>query len=207
MKRSLHVVVYAAVLGTVCAVVLTAAGELTRPYRQANERAERIRNILDVLGAPYPADARAADLVELFDRVVRTQRRGRLDVFAYAPQGRVQAYAVLIGGPGLWGPIHGVLGFEPDLNTIRAVRFYQQEETPGLGGQIASAEFRKRFVGKQVLGPDGRPALRLVAPGTAAGPHEVDAITGATMTSNRVADILDQAIRRLVTADGASDER
>ena len=206
MKRSLHVLLYAAVLGTVCALVLTAAGGLTRPYYEANKQAERNRNILDVLGVPYPPEADAAELVRLFDRDVRTQTRGSLEVFSYAPQGRVEAVAVLVSGQGLWGPIHGVLALGPDLRTILAVRFYQQEETPGLGGQITSAAFRDRFVGKRVVDAGARPGVRLVAPGTATEPNEVDAITGATMTSNRVERILNATIRQL-WHEGRSDER
>ena len=205
MKRSLHVLLYAAVLGTACALVLTAAGGLTRPYREANQQAERVRNVLDVLGVTYAPDASAADLVRVFGRDVRTERRGALDVFSYAPQGHVEAYAVLVSGQGLWGPIHGVLALGPDRNTIRAVRFYHQEETPGLGGQITSAAFQKQFVGKRVTDADGRPGLRLVAPGTAKAPNEVDAITGATMTSARVERILNTTIRQL-RQTGHTDE-
>ena len=44
----------------------------------------------------------------------------------------IKAIAVIFKGAGLWGPIEGVIAFEPDLKTIRGIRFYSQEETPGL---------------------------------------------------------------------------
>ena len=52
MKRSLYSLLFAALLGAVCAGLLTAARELTAARREANAQAERIRHVLDALGDP-----------------------------------------------------------------------------------------------------------------------------------------------------------
>jgi Na+-transporting NADH:ubiquinone oxidoreductase subunit C len=98
---------------------------------------------------------------------------------------------------GLWGVIKGVLALQPDLRTIRAISFYQQEETPGLGGEIASDWFRRQFENKQLASADGQAGFRVLKPGGRAGPAEVDGISGATMTSQRVELMLDNLARSI----------
>jgi Na+-transporting NADH:ubiquinone oxidoreductase subunit C len=92
---------------------------------------------------------------------------------------------------GLWGPIKGVLALEPDLRTIKAISFYQQEETPGLGGEIGADWFRRQFQNKRIVSAEGKAGFRVLKPGSASGPAEVDGISGATMTSQRVGLMLD----------------
>jgi Na(+)-translocating NADH:ubiquinone oxidoreductase C subunit len=103
--------------------------------------------------------------------------------------------AIPAQGPGLWGPIEGLIGLAPDGVTIIAVSFYKQEETPGLGGEIAGKDFTNRFVGKKLFDANGRPALELVRPGKASGNYQVDAISGATMTSDKVQALITAAAK------------
>jgi len=198
LRDSLHTLIYATVLGTVCAVLLTGAAALTAPYRRSNARAERIRNVLGVLGVPFDARAGSGELVRLYEENIRQQRLDGLDVYAYVPRGtdEVRAVAVPFAGPGLWGPIKGLLSLEADWKTIRGIRFYEQEETPGLGGEIASERFCKQFTGKRIVGPDGTYGFR-IRRGGAVALNEVDAITGATMTCRKVQDMLNEVIRRI----------
>ena len=129
----------------------------------------------------------------------RSGTLGELELYEYAPQGaaRPVGVAVPLAGMGLWGPVRGVLALEPDLKTIREVRFYQQEETPGLGGEIGSRWFQEQFSGKRIVSDDGKPGFRILKPGGATDSNSVDGITGATMTSARVAKILDDASRAI----------
>ena len=78
MKGSLYALVYAAVLGTVCALLLTAAADVTAPYRQANAEAEKVRNILAVLEVPLPPDTSAKELKELFKMFLSEQRKKKI---------------------------------------------------------------------------------------------------------------------------------
>ena len=66
--------------------------------------------------------------------------------------GELMGIAVGVKGPGLWGGIEGILALEPDMKTIKGLTFYKQEETPGLGGEIAGSDFRDQFIGKRIYG-------------------------------------------------------
>jgi len=210
LSGSRYVLLYALVVGLVVSTLLTAVGQFAAPYREANARAAEVRNILEALGVEVPKGASAQELVDLYQKSVSEETRDGVTFYRYqAPAGTggaSTAFAVRFGGPGLWGPIEGFLALEPDLRTIRGVSFYKQEETPGLGGEIVSAKFRGQFVGKSIVGPEGRPGLRVVKPGTAQGPNEVDAITGATMTSARVEAMLNEVIGKISASTKDSGE-
>jgi Na+-transporting NADH:ubiquinone oxidoreductase subunit C len=92
-------------------------------------------------------------------------------------------------GEGLFSTLYGYLALEPDLQTVYNLYFYEQEETPGLGAEIASAGWQAGWRGKKVYGEDGAPRIR-VAHGAARGPFEVDGITGATRTGNGVTGLV-----------------
>lgn len=195
MKTSAYTVVFALALGLVCSLCLTAAGRLTGPYWEANRRAEEVRNILDVLRVPFDHKASAQDLVKAFEaNVTEAQAADGGKRYEYKADGVVQSVAIPFAGPGLWGPIKGLLALEADGRTIRGVTFYEQEETPGLGGEIASEAFRSRFEGKRIVSPDGAPGIRIGRGGQADAPNAVDGISGATMTCDKVEAMLNKAI-------------
>ncbi len=214
MKDSLHTLIYSAVLGLVCALLLTGAAEITKPYRQRNAQVEKIRNILSVLEVPFGSSGSPQELVDTFNKNVHEAKNGQLVMYAYSPpgsEGKAEAWAVPFAGPGLWGPVKGLLALEPDMQTIRGITFYEQEETPGLGGEIAAvcpagakvhqvetcpAWFRHQFKGKSIYDAAKRPGIH-IRQGGAKGRNEVDAITGATMTSQKVEEMLNNVIRRI----------
>lgn len=196
MKDSVYTLSYALALAVICAVLLTAVGLATQDRQRANEEAEEVRNILLVLGIAYPEGAPPDELLDIYERKVTEEKIGDLKTFVYRENEQTLAVAVPFGGPGLWGPIEGFLALEPDLETVRGVAFHRQEETPGLGGEIASQEFRRRFEGKRVV-MNEEPPLRITMPGQAAGRNEIDGITGATMTCDKVQTMLNNALRQL----------
>lgn len=201
MRDSVRVIVFAAVLGIICSLFLVGATLFTAPYRRANERAEEVRNFLTVLGAPVEKSMDSKTLLQIFDRDVRVKKLGALTLLEYMPASsnspKPAAVAMPFSGMGVWGPMKGVLALEPDLRTIRGISFYQQEETPGLGGEIAAEWFQKQFVKKEIVSGSGEPGFRVLKPGGTSGKNEVDGITGATMTSNRVQLILDNLAKSI----------
>ena len=197
MKSNLGTLLYAAVLGTVCALLLTASAEFTRPYQDANQRAEEIRKVLSTLGVPMEEGASAMALLKVFEESVKLEQRDERDIYTYvssdAPD-QVLAVAVQFSGPGLWGPIIGFVALEPDLQTIRGVTIVKQEETPGLGGEIATEPFCAQFVGKATKNASGRVGIAITGSGGELGDTQVNAITGATITCDKLQAVINEAL-------------
>jgi Na+-transporting NADH:ubiquinone oxidoreductase subunit C len=201
VKGNWYTLGYAGVLGSVCALLLTAASSFTAPYKAANAKAEKQRNILDVLQITVPSKASSQELVALFEENVRQEDLGELALYRYTPpegSDEAEIMAVEFEGPGLWGPIKGFLALGPDAETIRGLTFYEQEETPGLGGEIASESFRGQFEGKKITDDAGNVGIVIKGGGEASAINEVDAITGATMTCDKVEAILNEVAQKIV---------
>jgi Na+-transporting NADH:ubiquinone oxidoreductase subunit C len=200
VKNNVYTLCYAGVLGTVCALLLTAVASITRPYQDANAEAEKNRNILGVLQVPYPTGSSSQELVKIYEDNVREEQSGKLEIFRYVPPsdpGNTETVAIAFEGPGLWGPVKGFLALDKDMRTIRGITFYEQEETPGLGGEIASDWFRKQFVDKSIVDGTGNPGI-IISSGEGTGPNKVDAISGATMTCDKVQAMLNEVIKNIV---------
>lgn len=200
MKNNVYTLFYAGVLGTVCSLLLTAAASFTKPYQDANAKAEKNRNILGVLQVPYPAESSSQELVKIFEDNVRLEQLGELAIYRYVPpqdSDNKETVAVAFEGPGLWGPVKGFLALGSDMRTIRGVTFYEQEETPGLGGEIAASWFREQFVGKSIVDQAGNPGI-IISSSEGTAPNKVDAISGATMTCDKVQAMLNEAIKSIV---------
>ncbi len=139
--------------------------------------------------AGLPPFAEAASLLEWYDASVKpTPAGGTPDYYLVQDEARgiSNARVFVRTGAGLWGPIRAVAGLSADLSTFTGVTFVDQNETPGLGARISEAWFREQFKGK--TGP-----LRAVPEHTrSASPEEFDAITGATITTTAVRDILNE---------------
>jgi len=209
MKGNLQTIVYAAVLGAICGSLLAGVDQLTGPYKEANAQAERIRNILEVLQVPFSKESGPQELAEVFAANVLEEKFGELPVYVYPAsqdKDKVKSVAVAFEGRGLWGPIRGFLALRPDMRTIQDITFYEQEETPGLGGQIASSWFRERFKSRRIIDADGKSGIRIKRAGGLQAENEVDAITGATMTCKKVEVILNETIEKIVRAYPNNDE-
>jgi Na+-transporting NADH:ubiquinone oxidoreductase subunit C len=207
VKDSVNTLVFAAVLGIVCSLCLAGASIFTAPYRQANEEAERVRNFLGALEVDIEEGAGAKELLEVFERDVRVEQRGDLEFYEYVPdpEGEALSTAVPFSGPGLWAPIHGVLALEADQRTILGIRFYKHEETPGLGGEISAEWFLEKFPGKKIVAEDGTASFVITKPGSDEVDNGVDGITGATMTCDLVAAMLNDLAAEIVGGGEKND--
>jgi Na+-transporting NADH:ubiquinone oxidoreductase subunit C len=198
MKGNVYTLFYAAVLGTVCAMVLTFAASFTAPYKKANAEAEEVKNILLALNVSIPDKASSEQLVEIYKKNVQEQKRGDITTYVYAPSTNNDgAIAMRFAGPGLWGPIKGFLAMDPKITKIQGITFYEQEETPGLGGEIVKPLFRDKFVGLMIRDEAGNPGIIIKSGGEAAA-NKVDGISGATMTCDKVQEMLNEAIKSIV---------
>ncbi len=159
-----------------------------------------LRSGAEVDSAPLPgflhpesfdfiAASRHPDYSEEIDpRLIGLKRRPR-----YMPVYRLrggQGYdkvILLIVGKGLWSTLQGYLALEKDLTTIAGIRFFQQGETPGLGGEITNPRWQRSWKGKQALNDRGEVVIELVkGPVDPASPTRVEGISGATLTTRGV---------------------
>ena len=197
MKETLQTIIYSLVLGVACAVLLTGTGIITTKRFLANKDADEKRNILIALGVPGSAEVPSEELLTMFEPggIVREETRGALTVYVYEA-GTESVMGVKFAGKGLWDKIAGLIALESDARTIRGISFYDQAETPGLGGEIGEPWFQDQFIGKSIVDAQGSPGIRIVSPAKAQ--NEVDAITGATLTCQKVEAMLNETIALIV---------
>ncbi|GAB5414058.1 MAG: Na(+)-translocating NADH-quinone reductase subunit C [Congregibacter sp.] len=98
-----------------------------------------------------------------------------------------------VHGYGLWSTLYGFLALEADANTVAGLGFYDHGETPGLGGEVDNPRWKAMWPGKKVY-KDGEVELELVkgsvAPGSDAADWQVDGLSGATLTSRGVSNLI-----------------
>jgi Na+-transporting NADH:ubiquinone oxidoreductase subunit C len=110
-------------------------------------------------------------------------------------------YIIPMRGTGLWGPIWGNIALTSDFKTVIGVFFGDKEETPGLGGEIAKPKFQNEFIGKTIFNDNGNfTSIKVVKGGVIKLPesqriHGVDALSGATLTSNGVNNMLHNVLK------------
>ena len=203
MKNSnTYTIIYAAILGVVCALLLTATAESTKKKRDDNQEAEKLKNVLAALKVETPEKASSKDMIDIFNENVRLEEKGDgLQFYYFVPKGgdgKPVAVAVEFEGGGVQAIIKGFIALEPDMETIRGITFYDQQETPGLGGRIGEDWFKEQFENKKIVDASGKPGFVIKQGGAKEAINAVDAITAATMTSKRVEAMLNVVINKIV---------
>jgi Na+-transporting NADH:ubiquinone oxidoreductase subunit C len=112
-------------------------------------------------------------------------------IYLVKKDGKLDQVIVPIDGKGLWSTLYGFLALDGDLNTVRGITFYEHAETPGLGGEIDNPTWKAKWAEKKIYDKDGSVKLH-VAKGVADknNPHQVDGISGATLTANGVTNLV-----------------
>jgi Na+-transporting NADH:ubiquinone oxidoreductase subunit C len=109
-------------------------------------------------------------------------------------QGSLERIVLPIRGQGLWAAMFGFLALESDLKTAAGLAYYQHSETPGLGGEVDNPRWKNQWDGVRLMDADLNPAIRLVktrsSEGSEAARYEVDALSGATLTTRGVEDMV-----------------
>ena len=129
------------------------------------------------------------------DDIALIKRREQFTtVYILEQNGELESLILPIRGYGLWSTLHGFLAIKPDLKTVVGLGFYQHAETPGLGGEVDNPNWTRSWPGKTLFNDSGKPIIRIVKGGVdPANPdatHQVDALAGATLTSNGVDRLL-----------------
>ena len=101
----------------------------------------------------------------------------------------IEKLVLPIRGYGLWGTLYGYLSLDSDLNTVRGIEYYDHKETPGLGGEVDNPNWKSDWYGKRIYNEDGSVAL-YVTKGASSTDYEIDGISGATLTTNGVSNMI-----------------
>ncbi len=125
-------------------------------------------------------------------RVRRVEKRSVVYLVEAADE--LDAVVLPVRGQGLWSVLHGFLALEADLDTVRGLTFYEHKETPGLGGEVDNPAWKALWPGRRVFRSGSREPVIEVARAAAGppgeDPHRVDGLSGATMTSRGVTNLL-----------------
>jgi Na+-transporting NADH:ubiquinone oxidoreductase subunit C len=190
--------------------VLLAAG-LIEPGEKID--AAQVRRIFQQKIETRLVDLKSHDLVppEQLDPAGYDQRRARNDpatgraapenragisrlppyglVYFVKPEGKVEQVVLSIEGLGMWGTVYGFIALAPDANTVTGLAFYDQKETPGLGGEIANPQWQALWRGRKVYDDQWQPQITVVkgpAGPAQTDPYRVDGLSGASITSNAI---------------------
>ncbi len=184
--------------------IVIGVSQFTKERVIANQKRSFEQAVLAVLPGMYDAQASDLELHHRFKEQLDEPDDFSAGAYTIKKDGRLIAYALPIQGQGFWAPIKGVIGIAADKKTITGVVFYEQKETPGLGAQITTIEFRSQFQGK-VMSTSPKP-LNFKRPGDILGKSDVQAVTGATQTSARLEKIINDGLKtwRLKMTEGAN---
>ena len=191
-----YTLIFALVLSAVFGAMLAGANAWLRPAIEENELVAEKRSVLDAFG--LPATGSDQEVGERFDNLVQAEEIAGLHGYVWQENGQPAGYALPFAGAGLWGTIRGYLAVSADFSTVLGLTFIEQNETPGLGGRIDEPGFKEQF---REFRLDGQAGFAYGA----AGGGQLDAITGATQTSNAVLQILNRLLQQsLANGEGGS---
>jgi Na+-transporting NADH:ubiquinone oxidoreductase subunit C len=181
MNQYVKMLVFVLFLAAGTSGILLGMEELTADRIEANQEIELQQTILDAYDISYTT----TNINEVFQSSVDVIEENGLTLYVDKNSGYI---SFEFNGCGVWGPIIGVLTLESDYETIKTVAVLQQEETPGLGGVVASPQYLEAFEGILMT-----PELMIEKDTSTNDPNEVDSITGATRTSDAFELILNNA--------------
>ncbi len=135
--------------------------------------------------APIPAERDLADI----------KRRSRYqEVYLVLDEGRLRQLILPVHGKGLWSTMYGFVALEQDLNTVSGFSFYEHGETPGLGGEIDNPAWKGQWPGKRIYDNSGTLRIEVLKGAvdrqSAAAIHQVDGLSGATLTARGVGNLM-----------------
>ncbi|MBR4911704.1 MAG: FMN-binding protein [Bacteroidales bacterium] len=184
-----YIFLYITALVVVIAVVLTLVSTGLKPRRDRNRQAETYQQILQAAGHDIDRSKAVAAFSNLAVPLTDDGQQYRV----ICPDG-TYGIALRLDGKGLWGPIWGYAVISEDGQTLKGISLDHKSETPGLGAKITEEAFLKSFKGKKLYDKDSNfVSVRVLKPGTSteiAEENRVDAISGATITSRGVDEML-----------------
>lgn len=221
-----YTIVYAAVLVVIVAFLLAFVFQALRPAQEANVALDKQKQILYSLNirglqdqaaaAKYKEVVNADEIIDANGNVVDKGSKGgtaagfklnsgdfkagKLAVYVCNVDGQTK-YVIPVYGMGLWGPISGYIALNDDKSTIYGAYFNHESETAGLGAEIKdNQKWQEQFQGKKLFKGADRNAIAIsvLKKRDSNDPNSVDAVTGATLTSNGVTDMLHDCLGQYI---------
>lgn len=192
MNKYVQMLIFVVIMGALTSVLLLGMESLTADQIEANDAAKLKSRVLDGFDVSY-SDTTINDVFEDTVQVIE------LETYTFYQHDASGALTIYFEGGGVWGPITGLLTLESDLETIQYITILEQEETPGLGGVVAERPYLETFENKQMTIDISKTANISMA-------NEVDAITGATRTSDAFENILNDTYSTLIPIWEANQE-
>ena len=211
--------IFAIIIVTIIAGALAFTATSLKPAQEANVKAEKMQKILSTIGVEVDRTEAEANFNKYITGQLSLKEDGTVDtgVSAFniglknevkksvseqryplyvAEKDGAKFYVVPLYGAGLWDAIWGYIALGADKNTIVGANFDHKGETPGLGAEITTGWFQAQFKGKTILDDANNfVSVTAVKGGAKTGDlHGVDAISGGTITSNGVSDMLSERL-------------
>ncbi len=185
---SLRLVLTLAIAGLVSGIAIIGIYESTLPTITENKARELREAVFKVLPGVSQMQALVYRDGELI--VVDAPDKNEPVVYGgYDERGKFVGYAMPARGPGFQDTIAILYGYKPGEKIVVGMEVLESRETPGLGDKIyKDAEFVAGFSALSV-----EPEIFAVKKGTKSQPNEIDAITGATISSKAVVRIINEA--------------
>jgi Na+-transporting NADH:ubiquinone oxidoreductase subunit C len=215
---------FSAALVVVVGILLAAAATGLKPFQARNIKIEKMQNILGSIGVEAtPTDAETLFNNHIVEQLVLTSDGKMVEGAEYSafdidlakelqkphenrlyPLFRAEVngerfFIVPMRGKGLWGPIWGYIALDANQNVRRVygAKFDHKTETPGLGAEINTTAYQQQYVSKMIFDADGNfvPVQAVKGGVPSDDMHRVDAISGGTITSNGVNEMIDRTLR------------
>ena len=221
-----YTIIYSAVIVVIVAFLLAFVFQALKPMQDANVALDKKKQILNSLNirdlSNEEADAKYKEVV-IADEVIdekgkiveagtqggekagfklesKDYKAGELALYICKVNGS-RKYVIPVYGMGLWGPISGYIALNEDKATVYGAYFNHESETAGLGAEIKdNVAWQEKFQGKKVFTSGDDKTIALGVEKNVTDPAtQVDAVTGATLTSNGVRDMLHEALGKYLT--------
>lgn len=200
-----YIIAYSCALVVIVAFLLAFVSSALKPQQDANVKLDKKKQVLAALNIRNLSDeeteAKYAEVVKDGDKAFEmnsaSYKADDIALYKCEIDGETK-YIVTVYGAGLWGPIWGYIAVNADGNTIYGAYFNHEGETAGLGAEIKDSKaWQDLFKGKTIYAADGSVSLKVLKSSEVKNPQsEVDAVTGATLTSVGVSDMLQEGFAK-----------
>lgn len=184
-----YTIIYSAIIVVVVAFLLAFVYQVLKPIQDANVALDQKKQILYSLNIRNLDNATAeADYNKM---LVSEKNVKNGTIYTFNVDSQIK-YVFSVKGMGLWGGINGFIAVDADKSTVFGAYFNHESETAGLGAEIKdNCKWQEQFRGKELFTKGNRDAIALsVQKKVTDSKTQVDAVTGATLTSNGVAAMM-----------------